>query len=294
MLKKHKYILYLTDYNHKIGFGNYSRSKNLFINLKKEFKVLFLYNLNTKNKIESIKKKYPRPVIVIFDTPQINKNLFNFYKIYAKTIFFDYFGKLIPNYNIIIFKHYNVRAKNKFFVGLKYISLKNKVLNLKILNKKIEKKFLISLGGGDIKNQSIRIAKYLIKKGCKVTILYGPTFKSKLNFKDSNLKIYYNSKTYLKIFNLHTNIITNGGSTMFDAVYLNKNVYVLPQSLKETNLAKLFNEKKLIIDYGFNKFFKLNLNIFNSIKKSNQKIIDNKGINRIYKIIKSVYLSYGK
>jgi spore coat polysaccharide biosynthesis predicted glycosyltransferase SpsG len=294
VLKKDKYILYFTDYNHKIGFGNYSRSKNLFINLKKEFKVFLIYNLTTIKKIENIKKKYPRPVIIIFDTPQINKQLFNFYKIYAKIIFFDYFGKLIPNYNIIIFKHHNVRAKNKFFVGLKYINLKNKVLNLKILNKKIEKKILISLGGGDIKNQSIRIAKYLIKKGYKVTILYGPTFKSKLNFKDSNLKIYYNSKKYLKIFNLHTNIITNGGSTMFEAVYLNKNVYVLPQSLKEANLAKLFNEKKLIIDYGFNKFYKLNLNIFNSIKKSNQKIVDNKGINRVYKIIKNIYLSYGK
>ena len=46
---------------------------------------------------------------------------------------------------------------------------------------------------------------------------------------------------------------------MFESVYLNKNIYVLPQTRKEINLAKLFIKKKLILGSGLRNFYKTNL-----------------------------------
>ena len=70
-----------------------------------------------------------------------------------------------------------------------------------------------------------------------------------------------------------------------DSIYLNKNIYVLPQSLKENNLAKFFAKKKLILGYGFNNFKKFNIKKFNNLNKNKQNLIDNQGIDRLIKLI---------
>ena len=286
MLKKNRYIIYFTDFNHKIGYGHFKRSKSLYLNLKKKFKIYLFSNLRSKSNIYHLFKNFPNPYIIIFDTPKVNKIIFNFYRYKSKTILFDYFGKFIPDYNITIYKHYKQYSKIESFIGLKYIILDKKIIHLKKQDKKKDNRFLVSLGGGDIKKQGIRIANYLEKKGFKVTILFGPTTKNNYKLKISkNIKIFSNSPKYETILNSHTNVITNGGTTMFESIYLNKNIYVLPQSLKENNLAKFFAKKKLILGYGFNNFKKFNIKKFNNLNKNKQNLIDNQGIDRLIKLI---------
>ena len=155
------------------------------------------------------------------------------------------------------------------------------------LQKKTKKinNFLVVLGSGDIKNQSFRIAKHLLKQGYGVSLVIGPLVKSfNYNNLKNKIKIFENPKNLHSLYLMHDYIITNGGMCMVESNYLNKKIFALPQTKKELEFVKFFYSKKAIINYGYNKFKKFD---FIKMKCKTKKIIDNKGPNRILKFIQN-------
>ena len=275
-----KKIFFFTDYGEDIGFGNYQRSLTLYKILKKNFKVNLIKKTSKFKKIINFDKE--KIDLVIFDLPYFPKKLFYQAKLSkTKILAFDWFFKQKPDFNIIIYPHKKVSYLKKKLIGLQYLSLSN---DLQLKEMKKINNFLIVLGGGDIRNQSIKVANFLLKQGHGVSLVIGPLIKN-FNYKDlqNKIKIFKNPKNLYSLYLMHDFIITNGGMCMVEANFLNKKIFALPQTKKELAFAKFFFYKKAILDYGFNKLKKFD---FINIKHNTKNIVDNEGPNRILKFIK--------
>ena len=188
----------------------------------------------------------------------------------------------------MIYEHSKIKYLKKKFIGFDYVNIRKEIINLPVKNKKKDNRFLITIGGGDIKNQGLRIAKMMNKKGFDVSLMRGPLSKySDLFLKNNNLRYYEGVKNFPKILNSYNNIITNGGTCLFESTYLNKNIYVLPQTNKERKIAQYFYNKKLILGYGYMNISNFNFRKFNRVKKTN-KLIDGKGLERVASIISKI------
>ena len=289
VLKNNNYAILFTGYDENIGYGHYVRSQSLYKLLKKKkLQIFILTNIKLNKDLQSIFQKYPTPKFIIIDTPTISNKILINYKNASKFIVFDWFKKFVPDYNISIYEHSKIEYSKKKFVGFDYVNIRPEIINLPIKNKKKEKKFLIVIGGGDIKNQGLKIAKIMDQKGFSVSLMKGPLCKyNDLFLKKSNLKYHENAKNFPKILNSYNNIITNGGTCLFESIYLNKNVYVLPQTIKEKNIAQYFYNKKLILGYGYMNISNFNFSKFNILNKNN-KLVDGKGLERVGNIISKI------
>ena len=286
MLNKKK-ILILTETSKSIGNGHFVRTTALKNELKKnnKYKIYFINLLHYKIQKEII-NKFKNIDLVIFDTPIFYKKIFLFFKSNQIPIFtLDWFHKYKPDYNIVIFKHKKFYSKKKSFEGLPYIILRNSITNLSV-RKIYNKNILIVIGGGDKNNEGYEAAKIISKKGFNVTLIEGPLAKYPNNRK---FKILKNPNNFNKILNSFNTVITNGGTCLFESIFLKKKIFVLPQSRQEIKVAKFFKSKKLIIDSGFKKLSKCS----ELIKNNNlltKNLIDGKGLNRIVNIIKKILL----
>lgn len=286
-MSKIKKIYIIVNSNKSIGNGHFVRSNNLYQILNKKFKIQLF---NNKNNIflEKIFKNKKDKNLILLDSEQINIKLLNQLSKKNVIITFDNFQEFKSHYNISIFQHKKVSSIKKNFVGTKYINLKKDILdykNYKSNNKK--KDFLISIGSSDIKNQGLKISKMLHTMGYKLTLIQG-SFKeyNKDNISNlKNLKIINNVKKMAILMHDHKYLITNGGTTLFEANFLNKKTYVLPQTEREEKVARYFYLKKQISGYGFLKFNKTEVKNLIKFKIKKPNIIDGKGSERIIKII---------
>ena len=264
-----KTVSLLTDDNYKYGYGNFIRTKSLFLKLKKEFKnIKFNFFLFSK-----LKKKV-KSDLLITDLPNKNypfkkmKNIF--FKKNTKVISLDHTQKWRVDANISIFKKSNNAKKN--FIGLKYCIIRKE---LKKKTKKNKNFFLISIGSNDLKNKSFILRK-IFKKYFKNIVL---TKK----IKKKNLK----TQTYLKNFSNYVRYCSlaacNGGATMLELLYHKKLIFVYPQNKNEYRFANYLKKKGCVI--YINKY-KISRDLFNNIKKIKQKnIIDSNGLDRISKLV---------
>ena len=119
-------------------------------------------------------------------------------------------------------------------------------------------------------------------------MIRGNQAKKDTNFKNKKLLIKDNIiriGEYFKKFNF---VITNGGTTLFENIYLNNKVYVLPQTNKEKIISNIFFQKNYIMGFGFQNFYKFDLNKLNNFKIKNNSI-DGKGVYRILHIINNIF-----
>ena len=256
--------LIITNFNQKYGYGHYNRSKRLYCYLKKKVKIRFISKPN--------KDQYKNYDNLIFDLPHYNDFLKG-YKVRTnqKIIALDYNGKKKIDVNFAILS----KSKNAL---LNYVSLENTFIEKPKFTKKKDLYTLISLGGYDRKNESLKIAKKIIKLfNTKVLIVYGPLNKKKRLIKEKKIKIIYNPKNFKKIQSECNFAVTNGGLTLKEMLSLNKSVFAIPQTLAEKKLCK-----KLKNHFRFNYGNLSNLRIVKFKSKTNLKF---KGLKNFKKII---------
>jgi len=297
-LKKIKKITIFCDGGLKIGFGHIRRSLSLYQLFKKNN-----YKTNILPLSRYCKKFLPKKDIksmsnlILFDGPynQSNQKKLNKLKNSGKTIItMDWFGNFVPDYNIVIYPHKKVNAKLLKFIGLDYIIINQKFIDFKknINTKKTKfkklsnKKVLIMVGGGDILGLGKKNAEYLNKLGFKVTLVKGPLVKKKLY--SSKIKIVNNPNNLPKILNQNDWIVTNAGNSLFEAIYLKKPTYVLPQSKEELRIAKLFKKKKLILGFGKKVKEIPSPKRVKNFYQSKENVIDAKGAYRILKVVNNL------
>jgi len=286
-LKKNK-ILVCCDGSAKYGYGHIKRSKALFESLlKKGFRAqLIIISEVNQLKLELVLKQEIREGIVIFDLPYHLDNLILQCKNSGLlTVTLDYFGKISPHINIVVFEHKIIKTTYQKHIGFRFVIIRNEILEVKnkINSYKSLSYVLVLIGGGDINNEGVKAAELLAHNGYRVKLISGPYSKY-----PSNPKLYtlYKQPKHLPELLLNANfIISNGGGTLFESIYLEKNVFVLPQTKFEENICDYFLDNKIILGCGFK-----NLNLFLEKKELTQTIkyktvIDGFGLDRIIDLI---------
>jgi spore coat polysaccharide biosynthesis predicted glycosyltransferase SpsG len=286
-LNKNK-ILILCDGSAKYGYGHIKRSRALLESLiKRNFNVQLkviskIKELNTYLVLNRVFKEGT----VIFDLPYNVDNLISmFIEAGFLTIALDYFGNISPHVNIAVFEHKTIKAVYQSYVGFEYVIIRSEIVNIK--NKNINQNFedyvLVVIGGSDINNEGINTAKLVAKAGFNVKLVSGPYS----NYKN-NLRYYTLYKEPVNLPELFCNaswVISNGGGSLFESLFLKKEVFVLPQTKLEENISKYFLEKKMVLGVGFS-----NLEYFLKTKKitkvsKTKNIIDGLGLDRIVDLI---------
>ncbi|EQC43397.1 glycosyltransferase [Bacteriovorax sp. Seq25_V] len=278
-----KRILILTCSNDKIGFGHYRRSLSLHNYLNKNFHSEFI-DLNHVNlNFGSIQCD-----LVIFDNPYDMSEEVNILKARnIRTIGLDTNYNSSTDLTLSIYEH-NQHSHNNRIQNFNFAIIRDEILQLPKEGKNIfENQVLISLGGSDLKKDSLPIAKILLEKGFYVTLVYGPLAKLE-SFENSNLKIVQNPKNLPSLMHQCDIAITNGGGTLFELLYLHKPVVIIPQTEAEERISAHVRTNGSIIGVGYS--YLDNLNSFNpaEFKKNFKPLVDGKGLENITKYIVEV------
>ncbi len=158
-------------------------------------------------------------------------------------------------------------------------------------------------GGADYKKLLSKVSSMLAKfKNLKISCIVGPSVKKKDKiFKLS--KIYSNLKLVINKFNLNNEfkkadlVISSGGSMMIESIFFSKPTFVIETFNHQKEIIKYFNSEKLIFSLGnIKKLSKKrieslilninkNLSHMNKMTKKSSKLIDNKGVERVLKVI---------
>ena len=149
------------------------------------------------------------------------------------SIALDYFGQVSPDFNILIFPHERFRAVNEVYVGYEFVMIRDEILRCKqdsMLHESEKKFVLVAIGGGDILNQGHMVAKYLVEKGLNVTLIRGPINMNKPINGLPSYDVKISPENFPQILAQSDWVVTNGGGTLFEALYLNKSVFVLQQT----------------------------------------------------------------
>ena len=286
-LKKNK-VLICCDGSPKYGYGHIKRSSALVKALLKRGlnAQLIIVSELVQIKLELFIKQHLTTGIVIFDLPYVLDDLIlQCQKEGILTVTLDYFGKANPYINIIVFEHKKIKTIYKKYVGFKFVIIRDEILQVKSkINFHNDLNYvLVLIGGGDINDQGIKAAELLAHNGYNVKLISGPYSKY-----PSNPKLYtlYKQPKNLPELLLNANfIISNGGGSFFESIYLKKKIFVLPQTEFEKNISNYFLENKMILGIGFK-----SLKMFLEKKEEAQAIdfkvvIDGFGLDRIVDLI---------
>ena len=202
------------------------------------------------------------------------------------------FQNSIYDLNISIYDH-KPRLKGKRVSGLKFAMIRDKINNSSVRSK--NSKIFVHLGSTESKKKLYKLIPF-IKKIRSNNLIDNVYFITKfyrefsylndkfIKFKSKNKFLYY-----FKICNFH---IVNTGVTTLESIFLKKLFVSLPQNKQEkifSNYLKKKNKNLLIGLYKIKNKNLLNTNLLNT-----NKLIDSKGYQRIYRLIKSLRLSRDK
>ncbi len=232
--------------------------------------------------------------VIIFDdfTKEIHENLRFFPKniVICPYVYEDKFLKI------------KKKKYKSLLVGTKY-SILPQHKKIRNRNNKL-KKILISCGGTDFKNLTVKLIKILkVYDYLKIFVIVGPHFKKKekdkiYNFKQKNLKIYYNAENINKIAEKCDFAIITSGLTKYELLSIGMRFAVISENKEFYKFHYPFSKRKFCYDLGYYQSFNI---LKKRIKKlidkydnleelTNQKDIDTKGAERIIKIIKQKFL----
>ena len=236
-------IDFLVYENQNIGSGHLKRSSILFKYLKNFYNCKFYLN-----KLPNYKKKNNLKKVLILDSHYPNETLIKNLKKNYYIIGLDYFGKIKIDMNILVHNHKKTFQK-KLFVGKKYILLdKEKLLEVKNIKQEINTA-LIFFGMANKKKISMNFAIPLLKKGFKKVLLIIGKFNKEKIFnlnKNQNLIIKKSPKNFLQLLAKSQVVFVNSGNTLFEAMYLKKKIWSIPQTIFEKNIFNnLFKAKEL-------------------------------------------------
>jgi spore coat polysaccharide biosynthesis predicted glycosyltransferase SpsG len=280
----------ICDGNKKTGLGHIKRSITLFNELKKH-----KFNVKISGLSDDSKLFLPRciefdkkPDCIIYDLPSSIQSIKSKCHTQQLIIALDYFGSLIPDFNIVIFPHQKPNALREVFIGFEYILIREEIRLLK--NKPIEKldikKVLVVFGGSDVLNQGHQVALQLADLGMQVTLVQGPLANN--TRKDSKYEVIINPNNLPELIRDSGWLVTNGGGCLFEAIYLEKAALVIPQTSFERRIAEYAFDQSSILDIGKDKIRKFNIEEIEHVQQRASKFIDGNGHKRIINIIKNV------
>jgi spore coat polysaccharide biosynthesis predicted glycosyltransferase SpsG len=278
------------DANKEIGFGHIRRSSALASYLCNQDIPAVLIGLSEDSEALLPKTNFSDAMVkvAVFDSMSgIDDLILSFQKKGIKTVTLDWFGNIVSDINIVVFPHQEVKALSKSYVGFDNIIIRDQILSLtRMPFRGSSQKVVISLGGGDLLGQSFNAAESLIAQGFDVTLIKGPL--AKLDVDKCIFPILVNPSNFPEILNSCDWAVTNGGGCFFEALYLGKPAFVLPQTDMELKIALYATQFEAILGMGMEELSNINQTKFETVSQNGMNLIDGNGLSRIASIIKEL------
>ncbi len=242
--------------NTNIAFATQNLDGNINSKIiKKGFRV---YPLKSTKKNELIKlvKNHKIDLLIIDSyeiSPKYEKEIIK--KIKCKTLVFDDMFKkhradMVLNHGLHVEKksYKNlVSKKTKVFCGPKYTILRDEFLK-KYKNSKNDNKIAIILGGNDIQNLSLKIAKLLknINPKYKITVITTSVNKNINQLKkEKDIKLLVDIKNIAQRLSKHSLIICASGGNLFEVMALKKRFINIKIADNQTSIVKFLKKQKI-------------------------------------------------
>jgi spore coat polysaccharide biosynthesis predicted glycosyltransferase SpsG len=247
--------------------------------------MLFNEFMSFETYVNQVNKK---TLIIIDVPPNLNHDFAFLCKNHLVRVGYEYSGELEVEYNIVPFvsRSRQFMASKALYSGLEFLILRPeiKLKSSKRINRTID--VIISLGAGDTLVKAKEIRKKILSE-CKdfdVKIILG---KYAGNTNSNNEYIIKDPINYYDIINSATYIVTNAGTTLVEAIYLNKKILAWPQNELELEFASYLKElyEFEVINEFMNSF---NLNKIVETKilgKNSANKLDGEGLGRVRKLI---------
>jgi len=278
------------DGDSSVGYGHIRRCETLQKALQSFGVDAYISTLRESSRelIGSTKLLKKKPSLVVFDSPYDFEDVLKDARLSGfKTLTLDYFGQSVPDINISIYPHHISRAKYESFVGFDYVMVRSEIIAAKSHSEsKITNHnnyILIVIGGGDTLGHGVKAAEFFIKKEFEVILVQGPTTNSADIYGVKSYQVLKNPPNLPALIAGASIVITNGGGTLFEALYLNKNIYVLPQTDRERVIADTIYMKDMILGYGSENLYRIKFK--NNNTSNGETLIDGGGANRVCRII---------
>jgi spore coat polysaccharide biosynthesis predicted glycosyltransferase SpsG len=279
------------DGNKSIGLGHIRRSAALCKNLIDSGIAARLNGISaTASSLISVQEyRGGSSKILIFDVFEgIEDRILQAKNDHKICITLDWFGKEIPDINIVVYPHKEVIAQHARYIGFEYIILRDEITSLR--KEKLPKsasRVFICLGGGDLHNQGHDTAIRLSDLGYDVTLVCGPLSDHKTVGK-YKFKIIKDPPDFPRLLSECDWAVTNGGGCFFEAACLGKAAFILPQTDMEMAIAKFAEKKGAVLGIGEENLHAFALPEIRRVAEMAFSIIDGKGLDRVTAIIKNV------
>ncbi len=276
------------DGNKKIGMGHIRRSSALAEKLKEAKIDVIISGLSEEaKKLLPAQPSYNRkPDVVLFDSLEgIDNELQKAQSNKQLTITLDWFGDTIPDINIVVFPHSEVRAKKEKYIGFEYIILREEILRAERPVVTDNNKVLICLGGADLLKQSYDAAVLLKEQGFDITLVQGPLAK---NIPDDGIRKLVDPSDFPSLLANCDWAVTNGAGCFFEAMYLGKAAFVLPQTGLEMRIAVFAQKENAVLGIGMDQLRGFS---YAEIKETSAKgaaLVNGGGLDRVTAIIKNL------
>jgi spore coat polysaccharide biosynthesis predicted glycosyltransferase SpsG len=263
----------ISFYSIKEGILDYSKRELEIIN-KFSSNLIIIDRWGSINKkfIIDLKKRHKK--IILIDDSSVNRGFadlsINPLKTLIKKVQKNYIGY---NYNIL-------PAFEKRLNKPKTIS-KNSIF--------------VSFGGFDANNLIQKTINYLLKKNFNFVYLINQKYKRLFN-KSSNISFYKSQDHFQNLLKSEI-VITAGGLSMFDAIYLNKKTICIPQYKHQIENINILNKRKVVYKVNYRNLNKLslilnyfkNMNTNKKMKEKQKKIINYSLIKNTFNLIYKCY-----
>lgn len=150
---------------------------------------------------------------------------------------FDWFGEPSPDISICVFPHAAHDGRLASLEGPEFMILDHDRISERFKDEAPRHfDYAVCLGGADVQRQSHRIASALGSEGANVACVYGP-YAAAPTF-PTTYRVLSNVASCIDVMADSSVAITNGGTTLFEALALGCPVVSVPQTKQELVVAR--------------------------------------------------------
>jgi spore coat polysaccharide biosynthesis predicted glycosyltransferase SpsG len=199
----------------------------------------------------------------------------------------DYLGRGRPDILIRMNRPLGNVPAHRVFYGLDYAIIRREIRTApRVLGNYV----LVSIGGADVNDQGALCAGMLSNWGLKTILVRGPLAKQH-TLPAARFRVVNEPPDFSRLLGGCGWAVTNGGTTMLEALSMGKAVHVVPQTAEEMRFASELLERGLLLGIGIDSLRPPEPDRIASLGRRASAAVDGQGANRIVGIGRELVVS---
>ena len=261
------------------GYGHISRSRELTDAFSESgFEVEYI---NLLERPSAQLTDHGRPGLTVIDLPYPDDTWLNSARQRGnKVIGLDYLGLGSPDCLIRMNQPLTEIPCGRLLFGLEYAIIRKSIREAAVSRGDY---ILVSIGGADVGNHGLATAATLSGLGLKTILIRGP-LSERVNNTFANVTVAESPPNFPGLLAGSSWVVSNGGTTMVEAMSLGKAVHVVPQTSEEERFARPLHISGLLLGLGSHELRAPTEDEITSTGFRAQKAVDARGSHRIVEL----------